>query len=110
MKTCRIIAIIFISFLAHGCNVVSKSGSEFVGTWSMIGAPMVATPTRISITANGNQYLVEYHLVDGRTQRLPATYRDGDLDLSGMMTQITYVKAVDHILLRQYRAEFSRVK
>lgn len=91
-----------LAVLAVGC---SRAGSEFVGKW-------VNTKNLndvMEITRNGDQFLVTV----GR-QKIGATYKDGMLEITGMMgsVKLTHVKDTDTILTPGFfgQSEYKRVK
>ncbi|MGB9237166.1 MAG: hypothetical protein WCC04_22380 [Terriglobales bacterium] len=74
--------------VATGCSL---SGSEFVGKWVNVKN----SNDVMEITRNGEQFLI-----GERNEKIGATYKDGSLEVSGMMgsVRLTYVKSSDTLL------------
>jgi hypothetical protein len=94
--------LLLVAVIAAGC---SRPGSEFVGKW----VNTREARDTMEITRNGDAFLIA-----GHGNKIAATYKDGSLEVSGVMgsIRITYVKDTDTLLgpglLGQ--SEYKRVK
>ena len=95
--------LLFLAVLTVAC---SRQGSEYLGKWVNTTKPS----DTMEITRNGEQYLL--------SGKVPATYKDGALQVAGPFGTITltYIKSSDTLVLYQgagilsERDEFKRVK
>src|SRR5580704_12225790 len=83
-----VLILVLLTVVAIGC---SRAGSEFVGKWVNTKNPN----DRMEITRNGEQFLIT---TGG--QKVGSTYKDGTLEISGVMgsVRITYIKDSDTLL------------
>ena len=95
-------ALLLLAVIAAGC---SRPGSEFVGKW----VNTREARDTMEITRNGDQFLIT-----GRGNKVGATYKDGSLEVSGIVgsVRITYVKASDTLIGPGLfgQTEYKRVK
>jgi hypothetical protein len=95
-------ALLFLVVVATGC---SRAGSEFLGKW----VNTANARDTMEITRNGEQYLI----VAGGN-KMGATYRDGGLEVPGMMgpVRLTYVKDSDTLIAPGIfgQSEYKRAK
>jgi len=96
------VALLLLMVIAAGC---SRSGSQFLGKW----VNTRDARDTMEITRNGEQFLIQVG-----SNRIGAAYKDGGLEVSGMMgsVKITYVKDSDTLIAPGLfaQSEYKRAK
>lgn len=107
------LACVAVALILSACG---QKGAEFLGTWQCVKYPSRSA----QVERNGENFLVKdispslFKSGQMDTTVLPATYKDGVLQISGAfgVSNIAYVKATDSLLMPTTGGslEYDRVK